>query len=96
MENFNSENIDELLEIRQIRQYFPRQNFAPYGSLQYIFTTMIGFVTWPLLKMIVQKVGQLSDKANHSCENACKLLHIIQVKGSPWPYLISKILVAYS
>ena len=31
MENFDRENIDELLEIRQIRQYFPRQNFAPYG-----------------------------------------------------------------
>ena len=32
MENFDRENIDELLEIRQIRQYFPRQNFAPYGK----------------------------------------------------------------
>ena len=31
MENFDGENIDELLEINQIRQYFPRQNFAPYG-----------------------------------------------------------------
>ena len=30
MENFDRENIDELLEIRQIRQYFPRQNFVPY------------------------------------------------------------------
>ena len=28
MENFDRENIDELLEIRQ---YFPRQNFVPYG-----------------------------------------------------------------
>ena len=27
MENFDRENIDELLEIRQIRQYF-----APYGT----------------------------------------------------------------
>ena len=25
MENFDRENIDELLEIHQIRQYFPRQ-----------------------------------------------------------------------
>ena len=32
MENFDRENIDELLEIRQIRQYFPRQNFVPYGT----------------------------------------------------------------
>ena len=31
MENFDRENIDELLEIRQIHQYFPRQKFAPYG-----------------------------------------------------------------
>ena len=31
MENFDRENIGELLEICQIRQYFPRQNFAPYG-----------------------------------------------------------------
>ena len=32
MENFDRENIDQLLEIRQIRQYFPRQKFAPYGK----------------------------------------------------------------
>ena len=32
MENFDRENIDELLEIRQILQYFPHQNFAPYGT----------------------------------------------------------------
>ena len=36
MENFDRENIDELLEIRQIRQYFPRQNFALYGMLDFI------------------------------------------------------------
>ena len=33
MENFDRENIDELLEIHQICQYFPRQIFAPYGIL---------------------------------------------------------------
>ena len=27
---------------------------------------------------------------------SCKLLYIIQVKGVSWPYLISKILVAYN
>ena len=32
MENFDRENIDKLLEICQIRQYFPRQNFVPYGN----------------------------------------------------------------
>ena len=26
----------------------------------------------------------------------CKLLYIIQVKGSSWPYLISKVLVTYN
>ena len=30
-ENFDGENVDELIKIRQIRQYFPHQNFAPYG-----------------------------------------------------------------
>ena len=32
MENVDRENIDELLEIRQ---YFPRQNFGPYGTHAY-------------------------------------------------------------
>ena len=32
MENCDRENIDKLLEIRQIHQYFPRQSFVPYGS----------------------------------------------------------------
>ena len=56
MENFDRENIDELLEIHQIRQYFPCQNFALYGmytcevlnikiirtvSYQYVSTTKI-------------------------------------------------------
>ena len=31
-EIFDGENVDELIKIRQIRQYSPpRQNFAPYG-----------------------------------------------------------------
>ena len=36
MENFDRENIDELLKIRQ---YFPRQNFAPYGNYVFIIKT---------------------------------------------------------
>jgi len=32
VENFNRENVDELIKIRQIRQYFPCQKFAPYGT----------------------------------------------------------------
>ena len=37
MENFDRENIDELLEIRQIRQYFPHQKFALYDSFNVYF-----------------------------------------------------------
>ena len=36
MENFDRENIDELLKICQIRQYFPRQNFVLYGNIVFI------------------------------------------------------------
>ena len=32
MENFDRENIDELLEICQICQYFPLLKFVLYGS----------------------------------------------------------------
>ena len=34
MENFDGEDIDDLLEIRQ---YFPCQNFAPYGNQAFIY-----------------------------------------------------------
>jgi len=34
VENFDEENVDELIKICQIRQYFPCQNFAPYGNRQ--------------------------------------------------------------
>ena len=46
-------------------------------SLQGIFTTMIGFVTWSpsVLSFFIRWP---SDKANHSCEN---FLYVIQVKG---------------
>ena len=37
MENFDRENIDELLEIRQIRQYFPLSKFCTiWYSYNYI------------------------------------------------------------
>ena len=67
-----------------------------YNSLQGTFTTMIGFVTWPPFC-----TRWPSDKANHSCESALKLLYVIQVKeflitcSTSWPYLISEFLVAY-
>ena len=62
------------------------------------FTTMIGFITWPpfcTIRTIFYKRWP-SDKANCTCEMLCKLLYIIQVKGSSWSYLISKIMVAYN
>ena len=37
MENFDRENIDELLKIHQIRQYFSHQNFAPYGRAKAVY-----------------------------------------------------------
>ena len=53
-----------------------------YNSLQGIFTTMIGFVTWPpyIQKMIVQKGGQVT-KPIIVVKMPCKLLYVIQVKG---------------
>ena len=34
MENFDRENIDELLEIRQIREYFPLSKFC---TIRYVY-----------------------------------------------------------
>ena len=71
-----------------------------YNSLQGIFTTMIGFVTWPPYKS-VQKGGQVT-KPIIVVKIPCKLLYVIQVKeflikcSTSWPYLISEILVAYN
>jgi len=33
VENFDKENVDELIKICQIRQYFPRQKFVPYSIM---------------------------------------------------------------
>ena len=74
-----------------------------YNSLQGIFTTMIGFVTWPPYKKddMVQKGGQVT-KPIIVVKMPCKLLYVIQVKGFlikcsiSWPYLISEFLVAYN
>ena len=46
--------------------------------------------------MIVQKGGQVTKPIIVVKMPSCKLLYIIQVKGFSWPYLISKILVAYN
>ena len=68
-----------------------------YNSLEGIFTTMIGFVTWPPY----YKGGQVT-KPIIVVKMPCKLLYVIQVKGflikcsTSWPYLISEILVAYN
>ena len=67
-----------------------------YNSLQGIFTTMIGFVTWPpyvYIKDDGTKGGQVT-KPIIVVKMPCKLLYVIQVKG--WPYLISEFLVAYN
>jgi len=34
VENFDRENVDELIKIHQIHQYFPCQKFVPYGMPQ--------------------------------------------------------------
>ena len=75
-----------------------------YNSLQGIFTTMIGFVTWP-------PYTYMKDDGTKRCQVTksiivvkmpCKLLYVIQVKGflikcsTSWPYLISEFLVAYN
>ena len=46
MENFDTENIDELLEIRQIRQYFPPSKFC---AVQYINKKMLSLLVQKLL-----------------------------------------------
>ena len=51
-----------------------------YNSLQGIFTTMIGFVTWPPYKRYIQKGGQVT-KTIIVVKMPCKLLYVIQVKG---------------
>ena len=46
--------------------------------------------------MMVQKGGQVTKPIIVVKMSGYKLLYIIQVKGFSWPYLISKILVAYN
>ena len=69
-----------------------------YNSLQLgIFTTMIGFITWPpFLYHHLYKGGQVTKPIIVVKMPGCKLLYIIPVKGFSWPYLISKILVTYN
>ena len=61
-----------------------------YSSLQGIFTTMIGFVTWPPY----QRGGQVT-KPIIVLKTIVYIYYVIQVKGYSisWPYLI---LVTYS
>ena len=53
-----------------------------YNSLQGIFTTMIGFVTWPPFCTIIFYIygGQVT-KPIIVVKMPCKLLYVIQVKG---------------
>ena len=70
-----------------------------YNSLQGIFATMIGFVTWPPFYYI--QGGQVT-KPIIVVKMPCKLLYVIQVKeflikcSTFWPYSISEFLVAYN
>ena len=68
-----------------------------YNSLHGIYTTMIGFVTWPpFLYYHIYKGGQVT-KPIIVVKMPCKLLYIVQVKRfliTSWPYLISKVLIA--
>ena len=72
-----------------------------YNSLQGIFTTMIGFVTWPPFCTIIYIQGGQVTKPIIVVKMPCELLYVIQVKGflikcsTSWPYLISEFLVAY-
>ena len=46
MENFDGENIDELLEIRQICQYFPPSKF--YTIRQLLFSKLLSLLRMQL------------------------------------------------
>ena len=73
-----------------------------YNSLQGIFTTMIGLVTWPPFCTIIFYQGGQVTKSIIVVKMPCKLLYVIQVKGflikcsTSWPYLISEFLVTYN
>jgi len=47
-ENFDGENVDELIKIRQIRQYFPPSNFCTiqYMSFSMVFDFVLGKHMW--------------------------------------------------
>jgi len=40
-ENFDRENVDELIKIYQIHQYFPHQKFAPYGIIVQLGSVLV-------------------------------------------------------
>ena len=53
-----------------------------YNSLQGIFTTMIGFVTWPpFCTIIFYKLAKLQSQSYVAVKMLCKLLYVIQIKG---------------
>ena len=59
MENFDRENIDELLEIRQIRQYFPPSKIC---AIRYISVPTIAIK----LGVCIRTIKGLSIKDQHS------------------------------
>ena len=52
MENFDRENIDELLEIRQIRQYFPPSKFC---AIRYV----VIYVPFSILSTVANLLRRL-------------------------------------
>ena len=50
MENFDRENIDELLEIRQIRQYFPPSKIC---AVRYVQVKQIDLILLICLSIII-------------------------------------------
>ena len=63
-----------------LMQYFSADCYSN-NSLQHIFTTMIGFVTWPpfFVPSILYK-GEQVTKPIIVVKICCKLLYVIQVR----------------
>jgi len=76
-QNFDGENVDKLIKICQIRQYFPCQNFAPYGIWLCMTNSHVDVTTiHPLLgyiytynikaiTVLLQLAVCLSEQPNH-------------------------------
>ena len=66
MENFDRENIDELLKIRQIRQYFPPSKFC---AVRYVGTAWLRTSTFYLLNVVSSHTLRLTAIVAYSFAN---------------------------